>query len=516
MIEVVLRRVGVTRLPKPRVLACDRQRDLRGRAPRGRGGRPVRGWQGGRPGRGAARRRDRRRTSGARTGRQPDRRHRRWHDRDGGRVDGRRGVGSSDPGRRVRSGRRDPGTHPRAPTTSRSARRPPRRSRSRSGRRSRCRRARPPSSRVASSRRARPTEIRVTEDEVRPAMSEPVGRIVEAARRTLAEAPPELTHDVLETGMFLTGGGGLLRGLDLLLSQECEVPVHLTDRPLETVVLGAGAMLEHLDDYRSRSSWCGADDVLDRGGRSEQRRPRASRSRRSSPPSEPSCRGHGRAWARSRRSRGPTRTTGRRAGADGRAAVRAADDRPPVARRQGTGAATGRARRRSRPGGDFTGANHADGPGAPRGTGSRVQGNILVGEQVVAAMADAYPASDRRALVDRLLQALIAGDVVGGDRRGRQSAALLVVREGGGYGDATTATSTCASTITRKPPRSSPASSPCTTARSWSATTRSFRPRLHLVSEMQRRLAVRGTYSGPATGELDACTRSALAAFAGG
>jgi rod shape-determining protein MreB len=96
-----------------------------------------------------------------------------------------------------------------------------------------------------------PEEVRVSEDEIRTAMSEPVQRIVEAARSTLAEAPPELTHDVLETGMFLTGGGGLLRGLDLLLSQECEVPVHVTDRPLETVVLGAGAMLEHLDEYRS-------------------------------------------------------------------------------------------------------------------------------------------------------------------------------------------------------------------------------------------------------------------------
>ncbi|MCI0633394.1 MAG: rod shape-determining protein [Actinobacteria bacterium] len=96
-----------------------------------------------------------------------------------------------------------------------------------------------------------PQEVRVTEDEVRHAMSEPVARIVEAARRTLAEAPPELTHDVLEAGMFLTGGGGLLRGIDLLLSQECEVPVHLTERPLETVVLGLGTMLEHLDDYRS-------------------------------------------------------------------------------------------------------------------------------------------------------------------------------------------------------------------------------------------------------------------------
>ncbi|MEP7033272.1 MAG: rod shape-determining protein [Actinomycetota bacterium] len=96
-----------------------------------------------------------------------------------------------------------------------------------------------------------PKQIQISEDEIRTAISEPVRAIVEGARRTLAEAPPELTHDVLETGMFLTGGGGLLRGLDLLLSQECEVPVHLTERPLETVVLGAGVMLEHLDDYQS-------------------------------------------------------------------------------------------------------------------------------------------------------------------------------------------------------------------------------------------------------------------------
>ena len=94
-------------------------------------------------------------------------------------------------------------------------------------------------------------EVKITADEVRQAMAPPIGGIVEAARRCLAEAPPELTHDVLETGMFLTGGGSLLRGLDMLLAQECEVPVHITEKPLETVVMGAGHMLEHLDDYRS-------------------------------------------------------------------------------------------------------------------------------------------------------------------------------------------------------------------------------------------------------------------------
>src|SRR5439155_18857744 len=60
-------------------------------------------------------------------------------------------------------------------------------------------------------------EVKITADEVRQAMTVPVDRIVEATRNILSEAPPELTHDVLETGMFLTGGGSLLRGLDMLL-----------------------------------------------------------------------------------------------------------------------------------------------------------------------------------------------------------------------------------------------------------------------------------------------------------
>ena len=94
-------------------------------------------------------------------------------------------------------------------------------------------------------------EVKVDEDEIRQAMAPAVKAIVGEVRMTLAEAPPELTHDVLETGMFLTGGGSLLKGLDMLLAQECEVPVHVVERPLETVVSGAGRMLEHLDDYRN-------------------------------------------------------------------------------------------------------------------------------------------------------------------------------------------------------------------------------------------------------------------------
>jgi rod shape-determining protein MreB len=102
-------------------------------------------------------------------------------------------------------------------------------------------------------------EVELSEDELRAAMSHPIRGIVDAARTTLAEAPPELTHDVLDTGMFLTGGGSLLRGLDLLLAQECEVPVHVTEDPLRTVVRGAGVMLEHLEDYRGAFQLVRAD-----------------------------------------------------------------------------------------------------------------------------------------------------------------------------------------------------------------------------------------------------------------
>lgn len=94
-------------------------------------------------------------------------------------------------------------------------------------------------------------EVQIGEDEARQAMATPIRAIVEAARGCLAEAPPELTHDVLETGMFLAGGGALLRGMDMLLAQECEVPVHVAERPLETVITGCGSMLEHLADYQS-------------------------------------------------------------------------------------------------------------------------------------------------------------------------------------------------------------------------------------------------------------------------
>lgn len=91
-----------------------------------------------------------------------------------------------------------------------------------------------------------PKVVEVQPEEIREVLTEPVNSVVGAARQCLSESDPELGQDVLERGMFLTGGGALLRGLDTRLSQECEVPVHLTDHPLQTVVLGAGKCLELL------------------------------------------------------------------------------------------------------------------------------------------------------------------------------------------------------------------------------------------------------------------------------
>ena len=96
-----------------------------------------------------------------------------------------------------------------------------------------------------------PKVVTLTEDEIREALSENVRAIVEATRGCLSDSPPELAHDVLERGIFLTGGGGLLRGLEARLAQECEVPVNLTEQPLETVVLGAGRLLDYLPDLQT-------------------------------------------------------------------------------------------------------------------------------------------------------------------------------------------------------------------------------------------------------------------------
>jgi rod shape-determining protein MreB and related proteins len=93
-----------------------------------------------------------------------------------------------------------------------------------------------------------PKTVLVTAAEVRAALEDPVGQIVQAVLETLAEAPPELANDVLDKGIFLTGGASLLRRLDARIAREAHVPVHMVEAPLECVALGAGRIIEDFDE----------------------------------------------------------------------------------------------------------------------------------------------------------------------------------------------------------------------------------------------------------------------------
>ncbi|MBI3946580.1 MAG: rod shape-determining protein [Armatimonadetes bacterium] len=89
-----------------------------------------------------------------------------------------------------------------------------------------------------------PKTVEVTSDEVRDALAEPVGQIVERVKSVLERTPPELGADIIERGIMLTGGGALLRGLDQLLSRETNIPVHVAEDPLSCVAIGTGRALD--------------------------------------------------------------------------------------------------------------------------------------------------------------------------------------------------------------------------------------------------------------------------------
>jgi len=89
-----------------------------------------------------------------------------------------------------------------------------------------------------------PRTLRISSVEVREALQEPVGNIVNALRESLEQTPPELAADIVDRGIFLTGGGALLRGLDLLLREVTNLNIRVADDPLTCVVRGAGTILE--------------------------------------------------------------------------------------------------------------------------------------------------------------------------------------------------------------------------------------------------------------------------------
>ena len=92
-----------------------------------------------------------------------------------------------------------------------------------------------------------PRTIVVSSEEIRRAIDEPVNQIVAAVRSALDHTPPELSGDIMDRGIVLTGGGALLRGLDERLRHETGMPVLIADRPLECVALGAGKCVEEFE-----------------------------------------------------------------------------------------------------------------------------------------------------------------------------------------------------------------------------------------------------------------------------
>jgi uncharacterized Ntn-hydrolase superfamily protein len=162
----------------------------------------------------------------------------------------------------------------------------------------------------------------------------------------------------------------------------------------------------------------------------------------------------------------------------------------------------------------FTGSGCVDWAGGVSGEHFAAQGNILASDAVVASMAAAFSSTEGD-LSDRLLAALLAGDAAGGDRRGKQSAALVVVRAGGGYegrndryidlrvDDHPDAPTELARLFTVWDDTMLVRSDPPLESTS------------ELVGEIQRRLAALGRYDGPAEGVYDEATRSAIEEWAG-
>ena len=96
-----------------------------------------------------------------------------------------------------------------------------------------------------------PKIVRVHSSEIREAIQEPIQQIVDAVRRALEITPPELASDIVDRGIVMTGGGALIRGLDVILAQETGLPIHVDEDPLTCVVRGVGRILDEEQKYWS-------------------------------------------------------------------------------------------------------------------------------------------------------------------------------------------------------------------------------------------------------------------------
>ncbi|WAA09677.1 rod shape-determining protein [Fervidibacillus albus] len=97
-----------------------------------------------------------------------------------------------------------------------------------------------------------PRTITINSDEIEEALREPIEVVVNAAKNVLERTPPELSADIIDRGIILTGGGALLHGIDILLSEELKVPVLIAENPMSCVAIGTGIMLDNIDKIPKR------------------------------------------------------------------------------------------------------------------------------------------------------------------------------------------------------------------------------------------------------------------------
>ena len=95
-----------------------------------------------------------------------------------------------------------------------------------------------------------PKTLEITVSEVKEALTEPLNDIVDAVRVTLEKTPPELASDIVDKGIVMTGGGSLLKNIDVLLRNAVNLPITIVDDPLSTVVMGSGKLLDDGDLLR--------------------------------------------------------------------------------------------------------------------------------------------------------------------------------------------------------------------------------------------------------------------------
>ena len=97
----------------------------------------------------------------------------------------------------------------------------------------------------------KPKEIMISYREIHKALDKSIMRIEDSVMETLAQTPPELAADIYNTGVYLAGGGSMLRGLDKRLSQKTELPIFIAEDPLRAVVRGTGTALKNIERYKS-------------------------------------------------------------------------------------------------------------------------------------------------------------------------------------------------------------------------------------------------------------------------